>query len=502
MKRNFYILSALFLTLGVSAQSVTPNDGLRYNEQDLNGTARFNAMGGAFGAVGGDFSAIGINPAGAAIFKYNTANITLKYDNNSNKSTFEGTQDKQKNNSFTLNQGGVVFVFDNPEKKLNKYVLSVNYNTKKNFDNNLYFRTPNGQQSIDSYFLDYANGTNGLGTFPIEGNDAYFEDLNFVDQQAWLGYNSYILDYDQNSNTYFTNVPTTGVLNQSKAVETRGYNSKVEFNFAGSVQDRLFFGVNLNAHFVDFTKTTVIRESNDGMYDEGTTITDIAFNNQQYTFGNGFSLNLGAIYKVNNALRLGLAYESPTWYKLTDQLQQSIYTNRVEAENPNTTLYKSTNPGVVMEFDRYKLRTPANYTASVAGIISNQWLISGDVSVKDYSKTEFTSQGYDNMNNFYTENLKSALDVRVGTEYVIKNVALRAGYRFAESPYKNKDLVLTGDTSSYNAGIGFHFGDSQLDLAYSFTDRNFNEELISNSSYGSKIKNANNAVSLTYTVNF
>ena len=64
MKRKLSIVSLLVTTI-VSAQNIT--DALRYSTQDLNGTARFKAMSGAFGALGGDFSAIGINPAGSSV---------------------------------------------------------------------------------------------------------------------------------------------------------------------------------------------------------------------------------------------------------------------------------------------------------------------------------------------------------------------------------------------------------------------------------------------------
>jgi hypothetical protein len=39
---------------------------LRYSQDNLNGTARFRAMG-AFGALGGDLSSLNVNPAGSAI---------------------------------------------------------------------------------------------------------------------------------------------------------------------------------------------------------------------------------------------------------------------------------------------------------------------------------------------------------------------------------------------------------------------------------------------------
>ena len=70
----------------VYAQETTVSDALRYGIQNLNGTARYRAMGGAFGAIGGDLSAININPAGSSIFNYNQATISLTSFNKRNNS--------------------------------------------------------------------------------------------------------------------------------------------------------------------------------------------------------------------------------------------------------------------------------------------------------------------------------------------------------------------------------------------------------------------------------
>ena len=43
-------------------------DALRYSTDEIQGTARFRGMSGAFGALGGDMSAVSLNPAGSAVF--------------------------------------------------------------------------------------------------------------------------------------------------------------------------------------------------------------------------------------------------------------------------------------------------------------------------------------------------------------------------------------------------------------------------------------------------
>ena len=82
-----------------NAQEPTITDALRYSVENLNGTARFRAMGGAFGSIGGDMSAMNINPAGSSVFNYNQATISLSSFNKSNNAGYFGTNTSTKENS-------------------------------------------------------------------------------------------------------------------------------------------------------------------------------------------------------------------------------------------------------------------------------------------------------------------------------------------------------------------------------------------------------------------
>ena len=56
-----------FLGLG-RIQAQTDADLLRYSMLNPVGTARYNAMGGAFGALGANFTALSTNPAGIGFY--------------------------------------------------------------------------------------------------------------------------------------------------------------------------------------------------------------------------------------------------------------------------------------------------------------------------------------------------------------------------------------------------------------------------------------------------
>ena len=62
MKKLLMLCIGLVSSSFILAQDIT--DAVRYSMDEIQGTARFKAMSGAFGALGGDMSSVNINPAG------------------------------------------------------------------------------------------------------------------------------------------------------------------------------------------------------------------------------------------------------------------------------------------------------------------------------------------------------------------------------------------------------------------------------------------------------
>ena len=101
--KKIFILLISGLTFSTS-YSQEVSDAMRYSQDNLTGTARFRAMGGAFGALGGDLSSLSVNPAGSAIFSNNQVGVTFSNQDIKNNSNYFGTQTSDKENSFILNQ--------------------------------------------------------------------------------------------------------------------------------------------------------------------------------------------------------------------------------------------------------------------------------------------------------------------------------------------------------------------------------------------------------------
>ncbi|UGS24301.1 OmpP1/FadL family transporter [Flavobacterium channae] len=491
MKKIFLItaLSVSFLSI---AQEMTTADALRYSVENMNGTARFRGMSGAFGAVGGDLSAININPAGSLFFNNNFASASLTSFNNNNKANYFGSRDNENYSTIDLNQAGAVLVFKDMsgKSKWNKIALALNYDNSNNFDNRFYTSGVNPYNSISQYFVDQAN---------------FVANTNFNDYQYDMAYQTYIIDpHPTTPNTYVSNVSPGGNYYQDLYSTANGYNGKLTLNFASSYDDKLFLGINLNAYFTDYVLTTSLYENNDNPENPSSqpTIRNIVFDNQLSTYGSGFSLNLGAIYKFNESFRLGASYESPTWYNLNDELIQDLYTyNNVNVPASDTDIHY-VGPKII--FPTYRLRTPSKYTASATYIFNKKGLISIDLASKDYSNTQYKNTNTNNftdLNSQMSLELKNAYEIRIGGEYKIKQWSVRGGYRFEESPYK-VDYAM-GDLTGYSAGVGYNFGESKLDLSYANSHRNYNQRLISSGMNDtSRIRNVQDNITLTYSINF
>ena len=81
---NRIILVVFFCISTLSLMSQNISDALNYTNNNIDGSARFSAMGGAFGALGGEISSISLNPAGSAIFNNSYFSLSFASDKKTN----------------------------------------------------------------------------------------------------------------------------------------------------------------------------------------------------------------------------------------------------------------------------------------------------------------------------------------------------------------------------------------------------------------------------------
>lgn len=475
MKRFYFLIITVISIANIQSQNLT--DALRYSVDNLNGTARFNAMSGAFGALGGDISSLVINPAGTTVFINSAGSATLSVVDKKNKSNYFDTNTEASYTNLKFNQAGFVFpVYNrNQSSVFNKFSFGFNYIATNNYDDDV-FIAGTGNTSIGEFFTAQANDI-PLDLLQLQENEtisslyAYLgENEGVAAQNAFLGYQGFIIDpidpENPDNTQYYSNI-APGNFNQKYYYSSGGYTGKYTFNFAAEINNRFSLGINLNSNNFNYRQSTFLNETNTN---SGSLLNYVGFQNDLYAYGGGFSAQFGAIAKVTNSFRLGFTYDTPIWYNIYEETTQYLETSR---EIDGAIYNEYINPRIVNIFAKYQIKTPWKIAASGAYIFGKHGLISFDYSYKDYSSIWFSpSQDphFTSQNTAVQNELKGSSAIKIGGEYRINRFSLRGGYQFEESPYQ-KDIK-RGDIIGFSGGFGFNLGSYSLDFSYSRIEQN------------------------------
>ena len=488
MNRIILVIFFCISTLGLMSQNIS--DALNYTNNNIDGSARYSAMGGAFGALGGEISSISLNPAGSAIFNNSYFSLSFASDKKTNDVSLLNVYNTQDKSNLTMNQIGGVFVFNNigAAKKWKRIVVGLSYDQTNNNFNEFFVRDFTNSNSIDSFFLANAQGLrlDQISAFENESvTDAYVDIGNtfgYPHQQAFLGYESFIIEPDsfEDDNTLYTSNVAPGTFNQTYYSISRGYNGKFTANIGAQYSEKLSLGLNLNAHFVDYDNYNILEESNTNGQSGSLHITDINFENRLSGFGEGYSFQLGTIAKLTDWLRFGLTYDSPVWYSIKEETRQYLATRFIDQSDEENGIVLD--PNAINVFEEYTIQTPSKITGSLAFIINKLGLISFDYSRKDYSKMEFgTGDEFENSPHFSDlnwaiyNNLTVANSYKIGAEIRSNSMSYRAGYRIDGSPYSNTDYY--SDRKGFSLGVGYKFKSSTIDLSFEKYNKQYNHQL-------------------------
>ncbi|GHU67331.1 hemin receptor [Bacteroidia bacterium] len=457
------ILSAVLFscTLGVFAEGEL--DVIRYSGTDLNGTARGIAMGGAFGALGGDVTGITINPASLGVYRSSEINASLNLSSANTKTELNGEYASKFNFDNVSYVGYFPTYGDNPTA----FNFSVSYNRIKSFDRN-YQTAAASPASVTDYMvqqlfghkvgnIDYQN-TPWLGTL---GYEAYI--INPVDPSSGQD--------PKDVNQYVSMFPE-GELKHRLNVSEKGDISSWDFSFGANFSDQFYLGATISLTEITYSYLSTYDEDADG---GGFTL-----KNSFETEGSGLQLKIGAIYRPFDALRLGIAYHSPTWYSMTNYYSGSIdakYSPANVDDFANTPSDGYTN---------YNLKTPSVWTFSAATVLGRKAILSLDYEIKNYqgmrlSRDDNDYSYYADVNNWVKDDFKLTSTLRAGGEYrFTQQFSGRLGYAWSQNPYSTtfasnptaydlqgeyKDLIpgtvphftISGDTQYFTAGIGYKF---------------------------------------------
>lgn len=440
MLRHYFIpliSSALLLITGSYLSAQTHDNALRFSTETLDGTARYQAMGGAFGAVGADYSSLRQNPAGLGLFRSNEIQGTIAFGQNLDKATWYEEQYKKGRTAFSGNMSVVLATplrgsgltfnlalgFYQRQSFARTFDISNHQVTKYSLADYAAFITPSDVSSEDLLSKN-AYGNVRAPWLTILGHGAGWTE-QFPD-----GSYKKVFKYSERGSIL-------GPSNSQLRINERGGIQDFDFTGGLNYNDRLYFGLGVKISALDYRLTSYYGED---FIDKDY----LELANELRTSGSGASVSFGLIARVSDHLRLGAAIQTPTWFTLQDNYvagAESRYSRALDDEGKplpekDWTVKDQTPDDAAW---RYQLQTPTKIVLSGA-FVGRRGMLSLDYELANYTgiqlKDTYGPFVDDNklMKEYFTP-MQST--IRLGGELrVSPQFSLRAGGYWRQAPMK------------------------------------------------------------------
>ncbi len=477
MTKRYILMAALLAVASITrAQDTYLNDRLTATD-DVNGSARYVGMGGAMGALGADLSVISSNPAGMALYRKNDIGLTFgavvpNKANGWNSSQGRTYDDKLAKASF--DQAGIVWCLNTGGDKLRYANFGFNYQKKANYNMGFYADNPN------------LNGLSQMDLLAELAQSQYDTNYNLAGKAVD---NEYLSQDDKGYYNPYRGTESYYTRHQWGSLQS------FDLNFSFNLKDRFYTGMTLGIDNVDYKSWSGYEECNedrDGQYG------DYTLYNDRVIDGVGVNVKFGFIFRpiAESPLRLGLAVETPTWYRMKSStlfdLTDHIHGTRTSADPPT--------------YLEYSVRTPWRVRLS-AGSTVDKFLAWG--VEYEFANTAKTTMGYPDypddgyhstfasskdkaMNQLTKDVLRAQHTIKAGIEVKpIDAVAIRVGYNFVSSRYKDApsfdqysldskamdystatDYMTLGPANIVTFGLGYQYKKIYTNLAYKYRVQN------------------------------
>ena len=476
---------------------------LSLSQRESVGTARSMGMGGAFTSLGADMASFGYNPAGFGMYQRNEISATLGVGiaQAKNYNAYNATD----NNAVrvAINNMGASFKVYEGSGKLTAINFAFGYNKTADFNYDMSYQSPMTVSSLADAFADMANA-NGLtlnSQNKITDNRGYYDyDMDPYFWGAVMGYKGGLINKGTNG-WYPDEIANGAQMTQRTTLQSRGSAGEFSFAFGFNIDNIFYFGASLDIQSI--ARKQSINYSEQISYEQGAQpdaaaypyqLTDFRYVQSVNVEGSGIGAKFGVVVRPVEALRIGFAVHTPTYYSMAYRYSASLTSAAISAgDNPygweviNGNVYAEEFTPVLIDGGDYRwtFTTPTRLLAGISCSIGPYAVLSADY---EYSFNRALRWSYTPANTGYTNavfrnNLMGTHTVRAGIEAKpLPWLSLRAGGGFRTKSIENGyDFVAfsepVADKLWYaSAGLGFRLGKvTSIDLAYQYRNTRYTD---------------------------
>lgn len=325
MKNSRYFLMAALGLMTVPTLAQETYQDTKMAENGLTGTARYVGMGGAMEALGADISTISTNPAGVGLFRKSQASLSagvVAQTDAEDKVQFDGSSIQFKANKSRPSFDQIGIVWSNGNGSGSYLNLAFNYHKSANFNQILTaanYLQGASQSKLTSRKYDIAvKQSSAYSDMIWTGVDANYENLMAKDNDGGMMY------YDGKSFLY--------------GQYQKGYIGEYDFNISGSINNRVWLGLTVGIHDVNYRSNSLYAENL-----EGDNLPTADAWEELRIDGTGFDVKAGVIFRpvADSPFRIGAYINSPVYYDLTMKgaADLSLKDGQNEGSKGNTSSY-------------------------------------------------------------------------------------------------------------------------------------------------------------------
>jgi long-subunit fatty acid transport protein len=355
-----------------------------------------------------------------------------------------------------MSQFGLVANVVSKPEGLISFNIGYAYNKTNNLSQDILIQGISNSSSMADYWADLGNRDGGTLYSDLEGPEGIAFDAWVMDTITGSGGRGFGTVYSN----YGDNPPSRYGQTIRRIIYNDGYLAENSISFGGNYSNKLYFGATFGITTLRYISHYEHLESTD---------VPLASQFRNFTYvdhyednGTGYNFKLGAIFRPVEAVRIGLAFHSPIWYKIDEYYYNDITSNFTDGGH-----YEANNDP--MRFN-YALASPYRLLGGVGIQIKKVAILSADYEYVDYSSARFsqTGDGYDysSKNDEIRNTLKGAHNFRFGGEYRIDKIYLRGGYGLYGKPFNENEDNADLKYNTISGGIGFRDRNFLIDFGY------------------------------------